>query len=288
MRVEQSSISQTGDSPLQRRFTYPKPRLALRWDADENDQLRLSLSREVGQLDFADFVASASLDTGHGQRGQRRTGTGQDLAPGRGLGASPVDRCDADAELDPRPDRRRGRPGAGGHARRCVRCARQHRQTAAGTRWRWNCPRHWTASVSRAATCVLPCCGAGAGSPIRSPARAARSRKRTRSKASIELDQDLPALRMNWGIEFEHIAERETKYRFDEVSARIRGRRMDAVRRAPHRRTLARARRSHRPVRPRFRRDARQVRRPALDLSDRGNRTPQAGHAGLFQSDFPS
>ena len=88
MRIEQSSISQTGDTPLQRRFTYPKPRLALRWDAGERNQLRLSLSREVGQLDFSDFVASASLDSGHGQRGQRRTGTGQDLAPGRGLGAA--------------------------------------------------------------------------------------------------------------------------------------------------------------------------------------------------------
>jgi hypothetical protein len=37
-------------------------------------------------------------------------------------------------------------------------------------------------------------------------------------EATIELNQDLPALRMNWGIEFEHIAERETKYRFDEVA----------------------------------------------------------------------
>ena len=38
-------------------------------------------------------------------------------------------------------------------------------------------------------------------------------------EASIELNQDLPALRMNWGIEFEHIGERKTKYRYDEVSA---------------------------------------------------------------------
>ncbi|MET0814721.1 MAG: TonB-dependent receptor, partial [Pseudoxanthomonas sp.] len=63
MRVERSDISQSGDSPLQRSFTYPKPRLALRWDRDERNQLRLALSREVGQLDFGDFVASASLDS---------------------------------------------------------------------------------------------------------------------------------------------------------------------------------------------------------------------------------
>src|SRR3546814_8747588 len=49
---------------LFRSFTYAKPRLALRWDAGEADEWRLSLSREVGQLDFNDFVASASLDGG--------------------------------------------------------------------------------------------------------------------------------------------------------------------------------------------------------------------------------
>ena len=35
--------SNAADSPLQRRFTYPKPRVALRWDANEHNQLRLSV-----------------------------------------------------------------------------------------------------------------------------------------------------------------------------------------------------------------------------------------------------
>src|SRR3546814_12127039 len=64
LRIERADITQSGDSPLKRGFTYAKPRLALRWDAGEADEWRLSLSREVGQLDFNDFVASASLDGG--------------------------------------------------------------------------------------------------------------------------------------------------------------------------------------------------------------------------------
>lgn len=64
LRVEGSTIIQTGDSPLERDFIYAKPRAALTWDMNAKDQLRLAVSREVGQLDFAQFVASASLSTG--------------------------------------------------------------------------------------------------------------------------------------------------------------------------------------------------------------------------------
>lgn len=64
LRVEGSTITQTGDSPLERDFIYAKPRVALTWDVNAKDQLRLAVSREVGQLDFAQFVASASLSTG--------------------------------------------------------------------------------------------------------------------------------------------------------------------------------------------------------------------------------
>ena len=37
---------------------------ALRWNPDDANQWRLSVSREVGQLDFSDFAASASLEGG--------------------------------------------------------------------------------------------------------------------------------------------------------------------------------------------------------------------------------
>lgn len=62
--VEASRIRQRGDSPLQRDFVYPKPRIAASWQARPQDRFRASLARSVGQLDFEDFVASAALDTG--------------------------------------------------------------------------------------------------------------------------------------------------------------------------------------------------------------------------------
>ena len=64
MRIERSTISRSGDASLARSFTYWKPRLALNYAPSTNDQLRLSVQRDVGQLDFGDFVASASLDRG--------------------------------------------------------------------------------------------------------------------------------------------------------------------------------------------------------------------------------
>src|SRR3546814_14637414 len=56
------SSDRPGDTALHRRFTYWKPRLALSRALGGEDQLRASIERSVGQLDFEDFVASASLD----------------------------------------------------------------------------------------------------------------------------------------------------------------------------------------------------------------------------------
>lgn len=64
MRVETSALRQSGDTPMERDFVYLKPRLAAYWERDDRDSFHLGLSREVGQLDFEDFVASAALDTG--------------------------------------------------------------------------------------------------------------------------------------------------------------------------------------------------------------------------------
>jgi outer membrane receptor protein involved in Fe transport len=52
---------QSGDSQLDKRFLYPKPRLLVTWARDDRRQLRLELERRVGQLDFEDFVSSTSL-----------------------------------------------------------------------------------------------------------------------------------------------------------------------------------------------------------------------------------
>ena len=62
LRVEVSEISQSGDSDLTETFVYPKPRLQVTWTPVTDHQLRLRVEREVGQLDFGDFVASADVD----------------------------------------------------------------------------------------------------------------------------------------------------------------------------------------------------------------------------------
>lgn len=58
---EASTIKQTGDEEKEREFSYPKPRAILTWQAGEADQVRTSLTREVAQLDFAEFASSINV-----------------------------------------------------------------------------------------------------------------------------------------------------------------------------------------------------------------------------------
>ncbi|MDP2212901.1 TonB-dependent siderophore receptor [Phenylobacterium sp.] len=60
LRRETSSISSTGDVNLEKSLAFTKPRLSLAWSAGGGRQLRLRVEREVGQLNFDDFVASSS------------------------------------------------------------------------------------------------------------------------------------------------------------------------------------------------------------------------------------
>ncbi|MBO9710632.1 MAG: TonB-dependent receptor [Caulobacter sp.] len=65
-RMEVSRITQhrhdpRGDSGLERSFFYPKPRVLATWSPNDVDQIRVRLEREVGQLNFGDFVSSASV-----------------------------------------------------------------------------------------------------------------------------------------------------------------------------------------------------------------------------------
>lgn len=62
VRVEDSTISSAGDVALSKTLVFPKPRVLFTWSPDAADQLRLRIEREVGQLDFTAFVASASLN----------------------------------------------------------------------------------------------------------------------------------------------------------------------------------------------------------------------------------
>jgi hypothetical protein len=64
LRLETSTISQSGDADLEKSFFYAKPRFQATWTPKANNQLRLRFERELGQLDFGDFAASAELDDG--------------------------------------------------------------------------------------------------------------------------------------------------------------------------------------------------------------------------------
>ena len=63
VRVERSKIEQSGDLTKERSFTYPKPRLVATWSPTKDDQLRVRIEREVGQLNFRDFSASVNLSS---------------------------------------------------------------------------------------------------------------------------------------------------------------------------------------------------------------------------------
>ena len=64
LREEMSHITSEGDGRLRKTLQYLKPGLVVAWTPETRDQLRLRLAKEVSQLDFNDFVASASFSTG--------------------------------------------------------------------------------------------------------------------------------------------------------------------------------------------------------------------------------
>ena len=63
IRQEGSTITSQGDVRLEKSLGYTKPRVALTWAASDAWQVRLRVEREVGQLNFDDFVAKSSLNT---------------------------------------------------------------------------------------------------------------------------------------------------------------------------------------------------------------------------------
>ena len=63
LRVERSTIKQIGDNANERSFNYPKPRLVATWSPNKDDQLRVRVEREVGQLNFRDFSSNVNLNS---------------------------------------------------------------------------------------------------------------------------------------------------------------------------------------------------------------------------------
>ncbi|CAN5276870.1 TonB-dependent receptor [soil metagenome] len=65
LRLETSTIKQSGDASNKESFFYAKPRFQATWTPKANHQLRVHFERELGQLDFEDFAASADFDEGN-------------------------------------------------------------------------------------------------------------------------------------------------------------------------------------------------------------------------------
>jgi len=67
--TEYSELSQSGDHSNMREFTRPKGFASLSWQADPTLKLTTRLEREVGQLDFFDFISSVNLSADNGNAG---------------------------------------------------------------------------------------------------------------------------------------------------------------------------------------------------------------------------
>lgn len=66
---EKSELSQSGPGGLTRNFWRPKGSLSLAWTPNDDLDVSLNISRQVGQLSFSDFLASVSLALGNTNAG---------------------------------------------------------------------------------------------------------------------------------------------------------------------------------------------------------------------------
>ncbi|HEY1930053.1 MAG TPA: TonB-dependent receptor [Caulobacteraceae bacterium] len=70
LRIEGSRLTSSGTESSNQRFVYPKPRALLTLSPTPVDQIRLRVEREVGQLDFNNFIASPlNIETGQVRAG---------------------------------------------------------------------------------------------------------------------------------------------------------------------------------------------------------------------------
>lgn len=64
LRAETSTITSEGDVELEKTLNFLKPRALATWTPADGWQVRARIEREVGQLNFNDFVASQNLSAG--------------------------------------------------------------------------------------------------------------------------------------------------------------------------------------------------------------------------------
>jgi outer membrane receptor for ferrienterochelin and colicins len=60
--AERSTITQIGETSKSRDFSFIKPGIDIRYDYDASQQIQFSVKRDVEQLNFSDFAASADID----------------------------------------------------------------------------------------------------------------------------------------------------------------------------------------------------------------------------------
>jgi hypothetical protein len=222
LRIEQSTIAQRGDAALQRSFRYAKPRIAARWSPDADDRFRLSLSREVGQLDFEDFVASASLDTGSVSAGnaelrpdqawrlqfdwERRLG--EDAALTLGWTHERIDDA-IDRVLVVTDDDTFDAPGNIGRGRRDTLSLD------------WSAPLDALRIPNGRIHATLQYRDSRVTDPFTGGPR--RISEETPVGGEIGITGEVPRWNTSWGLKVEHIAEREAKYRFDRIERKSEG-----------------------------------------------------------------
>ncbi len=77
LAIENSTISVSGETNQSQSFNFIKPALALTWRSSEQLSWQLGARHRVGQLDFGDFAASASLNDGTSAAGNPDLGPDQ-------------------------------------------------------------------------------------------------------------------------------------------------------------------------------------------------------------------
>ncbi|QUD87070.1 TonB-dependent receptor plug domain-containing protein [Phenylobacterium montanum] len=217
IRLEESTVAATGGVTASKTLFYAKPRAVFTWSPDPKDQIRIRGEREVGQLDFAAFSASGSLNAGGVHAGnpqalpqqswvseialeRRFWGGGDATVTLRHLDIkAAVDRI---VGLDPNSGEQFDEGGNLPRGREndlivdvtvpLDRLAIKHGQFKATATWRDAEVTDPTTHLVRAQTQVHPL------------------------EAEAHFTQDIPSWRASWGLDFLY-GWKETYYRFDEV-----------------------------------------------------------------------
>jgi len=214
-RLEASRLRHAGDAALEKSLTYLKPRVLLVRELGPGRELRFRLEREVGQLDFEDFAASASLVSGVVSAGNA------DLEPET---AWVVEAAYEQPLLE------RGAIVATFRENRIDNVL--DRLAAPGEDEPFDAPgnigRGWRREVELSLTLPLETFGVPGGLLtgeviwVRSSVRDPTTGRRRRISGDEPLEgeahfsQDLPAHRFRWGVDVV-AAETEWEFRFDEV-----------------------------------------------------------------------